>query len=49
MGSEVRSSDLEASLSSSADTGGVEMDTTYFCTFVFPSFRHCFTPMLPCP
>ena len=49
MGSEVRSSDLEANLSSSADTGGVKMDTTYFRTFVFPSFRLYFTPVLPCP
>ena len=38
MGSEVRSSDLEASLSSSAGTGGFEMDTTVFVpSSSFPS------------
>ena len=32
MGSKVRSSDLEANLSSSASTGRVEMDTAIFVT-----------------
>ena len=47
MGSKVRSSDLETSLSSSASTAGAEMDTTTSVPSSVPSSSHPFVSVTP--
>lgn len=52
MGSKVRSSDLETSLSSSAGMARAETDTTTSmpsCTLVFSPFHSYSTPSISCP